>query len=52
MDYREKFDTKVRECLVALDDRIAEFKAAGRVEVARELQKDCDEIRGRLDGRR
>jgi hypothetical protein len=50
MDYREKINVKIRQCLLALEDRIAEFKAAGRDGVARELQKDCDEIRSKLNG--
>jgi hypothetical protein len=50
MDYREKFDAKIEQCLLALSDRIAEFKASGQLGVARELEKQCDEIRSRLNG--
>jgi hypothetical protein len=51
MDYWEKFNARIRECLTALDDQITEFKKSGQVGVARELQKNNDEIRGRLNGR-
>jgi hypothetical protein len=55
MDYRERFDAigaKIEQCLLALSDRIAEFKASGQVGVARELEKQCDQIRSRLNGQR
>jgi hypothetical protein len=53
MDYREKFDAidaKIEQCLLALSDRITEFKASGQGEVAGELEKQCDEIRRKLNG--
>jgi hypothetical protein len=51
MDYWENFDAKIRECLTALEERIAEFKAVRQVEMAQQLQKDCDEIRGKMNGK-
>jgi hypothetical protein len=51
MDYREKFDAKIRECLVALDDRIAEFKASGQVADALVIEKQCNKVRKGLDGK-
>jgi methionine salvage enolase-phosphatase E1 len=53
MDYQEKLDAigaKIEQCLLALSDRIAEFKASGQVGVARELERQCDQIRGKLNG--